>query len=230
LSLLIMLLWILPLSYIAMMITCFLIPRLNPIFYWITVALLHSIFSLPIFKVVIIGQDKIPENGPVVICGKHSEYTDIPFLGIVSLIRQIHFLAKAGLFKFSLCGWWIRAVGSFPIHQKQADLSAVRFATSMLDRGKVVGIMPEGTRRSQEVVGELEPGAAMIAMKSKAVIVPIGIYYRRFYRGRLYWLIAVVGNPIDTANYDAGREGRQQLTVELYAKLVSAQNRAKKIF
>ncbi len=68
-----------------------------------------------------------------------------------------------------------RHIGSIPLHLDRADVGALRRALTALERGRVVGIFPEGPF---SVRGRLErglPGVALLALRSGVPVVPAGI-------------------------------------------------------
>ena len=72
-------------------------------------------------------------------------------------------------------GSFLDAVGAFPVHREGADRLAVDRAQDVLERGDALILFPEGTRRSGPVVEELHEGAAFLAARTGAPVVPIGI-------------------------------------------------------
>ena len=75
-----------------------------------------------------------------------------------------------------LAGQVIGRVGAFPVKRSSADRSAIKRAASMLKRGELVGIFPEGTRRGRgSAVPELHSGVAFIARMGKAAIIPSSV-------------------------------------------------------
>ena len=65
--------------------------------------------------------------------------------------------------------------GAFPVHRQGTDRLALDRAQRLLQRGEVLVMFPEGTRRAGPVVEDLEEGVAFLAARSGAAIVPIGV-------------------------------------------------------
>ena len=78
---------------------------------------------------------------------------------------------------------------------RQGDLGAIKTALQVLDDGKTMGIFPEGKRNltGNGVIAPFQHGAAMIALRSGAPVLPIYISPVRPFR-RTY---IVAGKPID---------------------------------
>ncbi len=83
-------------------------------------------------------------------------------------------MAKKELFKGFL-GWFLPSVGGFPVSRGDGDTAAIRLAMSLLEQGDALLMFPEGTRGDGVHLGEIQPGVAMLAKRSGAAIVPVGI-------------------------------------------------------
>ena len=122
--------------------------------------------------------DEIPSSGPVILAANHISNADPVILGAwltKSLGRRIHWLGKKELFEWPVIGWVARNGGIHPVDRAAADVDALRTAQRVLVEGQVLMIFPEGTRSP---TGELQPpkdGLAMLALRTDAPIVPIGI-------------------------------------------------------
>lgn len=150
------------------------------------------------------GREHVPAPGtPLVVAANHVSGLD-PFLVARALPpgRFLQFMAKKELF-VPLVGDVIRAGGSFPVDRSGNDLGAVRTSLRILKAGGTVGIFPQGTRGG----GELHGGAALIAAKGRAPILPAGIS-----RDGKRWIVRF-GEPISP------RGGIKNVTAELGAAL-----------
>lgn len=123
----------------------------------------------------VMGRENIPATGGVLLCGNHVSYIDPPALGGAAT-RQVHFMAKEPLFRVPVLGFLIARVGAFPVRQHTADRTALRRAIDLLQNGKVVGMFPEGTRNlNPSELMPAEPGAGLIALKSRATVIPVAL-------------------------------------------------------
>jgi 1-acyl-sn-glycerol-3-phosphate acyltransferase len=120
------------------------------------------------------GRELIPREGPVILIGNHVSYLDPPALG-VACPRQVYFMAKVELFRIPLFGYIIGALGAFPVKRGAPDRKAIKRALEILASGKVLGIFPEGTRIMTGELGPAEEGAALLALRTGACLVPAGI-------------------------------------------------------
>lgn len=135
-----------------------------------------------VHRLRVTGLENLPGEGPVVLCANHRSYLDPPLLGC-AIPRAVHFMAKEELFRIPCLGPFIRAMGAFPVRRGLADRQAIRTALAHLEAGKVVGVFPEGRRtRHGAPVGTGQPGAALLALRTGAPVIPAAIVtsYRPF--------------------------------------------------
>lgn len=119
----------------------------------------------------VVGREKIPADGGVIVAANHVSYLDIPILGC-SLARRADFLAKAELFSHPVVGWFLRRLGGVPIRRGGIDRRALDEVQSRLARGRVVVVYPEGTRSPDERLGPAKPGIGLLAARSGVPVVP----------------------------------------------------------
>lgn len=119
------------------------------------------------------GLDNVPKDGPVILAPIHVSYIDPMLVGCTSP-RALRFMAKEELFK-GILGWFLRSVGSFAVKRGGADSSAIRYAMQTLEEGNALMLFPEGTRSDGVTMGAIQSGVGMMAKKTGAQVVPIGI-------------------------------------------------------
>src|SRR5438105_8040461 len=121
------------------------------------------------------GTEHLPDRGPYLVAANHHNYLDAIVLG-VSVPAPIAFLVMPRVWRATpLHPAFHRHVGSIPLQVDRADVGALRRALAALERGRVVGIFPEGPF---SVRGRLErglPGVALLALRSGAPVIPAGI-------------------------------------------------------
>ncbi|MDR6224525.1 lysophospholipid acyltransferase family protein [Desmospora profundinema] len=158
-----------------------------------------------LYRWEVTGKEKVPAQGPVVVCCNHINNLDPPLVGS-ALKRQVRFMAKEELFKIPVISWLIRRFGAFPVSRGSTDKRALKTALELLKDGELLGVFPEGTRSKTGELGQAHSGAAFIALKSDAVLVPAAItgYYRPFGKIRIRF-----GDPIDLTPYRQDRMNSQ---------------------
>ena len=142
---------------------------------------LLGIFFLIFFRPKIVGREKIPKDGGVILAGNHRHIFD-PCMPILSTKRPVHYMAKKELFN-SPIGWFFKVVGCIPVDRGHDTTASKEAALEVLREGEVLGIFPEGTRnKSLNGLLPFKYGAVSMSNKSGALIVPFAITgkYRLF--------------------------------------------------
>jgi 1-acyl-sn-glycerol-3-phosphate acyltransferase len=140
--------------------------------YGLTRCVLKPIFKV-LYRLSVEGLENLPASGPVVLAANHISYLDPLVVGLASP-RRTAFVAKEELFSIPVFGWYIRKLEAFPVRRGAADRRALKLALDKLNSGQVVGIFPQGARQPEGVIQGF-PGAALMAYKTGAVILPTAI-------------------------------------------------------
>ncbi|MBF6841954.1 1-acyl-sn-glycerol-3-phosphate acyltransferase, partial [Acinetobacter baumannii] len=128
------------------------------------------------FKVTVIGEDRVPSSGPVMLCSNHVSDFDPPLIGL-ALDRQLSFFAKAELFELPVIGKIFPSLNAIPVSRGKSDRAALKTSINALKEDRCLLIFPEGHRNKGDVkqLQNLQEGASFIASKSEAPIVPVVI-------------------------------------------------------
>lgn len=144
---------------------------------------IFNIFFTLFYRVRIIGIENVPAKGSVLLCSNHIAELDMFFIGY-KLKRLVRYMAKKELFNIPLLSIFFRKLGAFPVSRGKGDVGAIKTALNLLEEGHIVGIFPEGTRlkNRKDTNIKVKPGAALLAQKSGAAILPVAISgsYRPF--------------------------------------------------
>lgn len=127
------------------------------------------------YKLVVTFRQELPEGG-FIICANHQSNID-PIMLAGSIKRQIHYMAKAELFKNPILGAILKKAGTFKVSRGEGDVSAIDTAISVVKSGGILGIFPEGTRSHDGKLKRARSGAVVVASTSKGDIMPVGIVY-----------------------------------------------------
>jgi 1-acyl-sn-glycerol-3-phosphate acyltransferase len=120
------------------------------------------------------GMENFPKKGPALVVINHLGDPDSVLLG-ASLPYMIDAIGKIELNDHWFVGPLFRNYGIILIHRGKPDRKALRAALDGLAQGRLVLIAPEGR---ESLIGGLEEGnegAAFLALKSGAPIVPIAM-------------------------------------------------------
>ncbi len=140
-------------------------------FKWSVVApMFHTYFRGRIY-----GAEKVPQEGPVVVVSNHASYFDPPILSNC-MRRPVAFMAKEELFRVPVLKQAIALYGAYPVNRKSADRSALRAALKSLEDGWATGVFLQGTRTPDGRITEPKLGAATIAAKAKAPLLPVSLW------------------------------------------------------
>lgn len=179
--------------------------------YSILKQLLKFATRLYFVEVSSVNQDKVPKTGPVILAANHpSSILDSVILA-TELPRPVHYLAKSELFKSRVLAALYRGVGAIPIErgqQPEQHEQTFKHLYELFERGRCVGIFPEGRNSPTMQVAKLRTGTARIAFGAEErnrwqlglTIVPVGLNFE----SRELFLSAVqlrYGDPIRVTDY-----------------------------
>lgn len=122
------------------------------------------------------GVENIPQDRALVLASNHRSYAD-PVLLTVHMKRPVKYMAKEELFKNKLFAAFIRMLGAFPVKRGKGDMKVIDDSVELLKNRNNLVIFPEGTRSKENKVGKGKTGVAMIAARSGADVLPVGICF-----------------------------------------------------
>jgi 1-acyl-sn-glycerol-3-phosphate acyltransferase len=155
------------------------------------------------------GLHNVPRMGPLVLASNHVDNLDAGALGY-PVGRFLHFMGRPEVFREALRGFVWRRLAAIP-----ADGEGLTEGIAILRRGGAVAIFPEGV--IAPVLVPARAGTGILAMRAKAVIVPVAITGtdRIALPRSLLWRTRVrvqYGVPIDAGVWPAGPGKAQELT------------------
>lgn len=124
-----------------------------------------------VYRTTVTGRTNVPTGGPVIFAGNHISFLDGPVM-FGAAPRPMHILVKQEMFKGFL-GRVLTASGQLPV-DRRGDRAALQRCKEVLDAGRCVGILPEGTRGSG-AAADINGGVAWLALNSGAPVVPVAI-------------------------------------------------------
>ena len=122
--------------------------------------------------------DAIPRNGPLIIASNHASNADGVVVGawlIPRLGRRIHWLGKREMTRWPIVGPVVLAGSVHPVDRENVDIDVFRLLLRILEAGNVVVVFPEGTRSATGGMQAAKDGVAMLALRSDARILPVGV-------------------------------------------------------
>ena len=171
----------------------------------------------------LIGGELLPDETAVYV-SNHLSYYDTPVL-FAKLPFQFRILAKDSLWKIPFVGWYLGRSGQVPIDAKsgRSAIAGLLRGVKTLQGGLPLVIFPEGGRAEQGEMTSFQQGAAFMAIKAQAPIVPlalIGTYELlpiHVYHLMPRPLAIVVGEPISTVGLTT--RDAEVLTARLFAAI-----------
>jgi cytidylate kinase len=130
-------------------------------------------------RVTVSGElDAFPATGPVILAANHASAADPVLVGaflMPKIGRRMNWLGKRELFDVPILSWLARQGGVHGVDRGAADVEAFRIASRVLDAGHVLAIFPEGTRSPTGTLQRGLDGVGLLALRSGATIVPVGV-------------------------------------------------------
>lgn len=159
--------------------------------------------------------ERFNRAAPFLVIGNHNSWLDPIAMCYRIHGQQLRFLGKKELVKTKIGKLVLDDLGIIAVDRHNSDMEALRSCLRVLKEGQSLGIFPEGTRHHEGVMQQIESGIAMIAMRSKAPVIPV--YFdskiRPFHLTHMY-----VGK--DIAYDDLLEQGINRETCELFLQRV----------
>jgi 1-acyl-sn-glycerol-3-phosphate acyltransferase len=175
-------------------------------------------FLLIFFHMSRMGREHVPD-GAVILASNHRSFLD-PFVVGICLNRPVYFVAKKELFDRRFAGWFLNALGAFPIKRGESDEESVETAKQILARGDALVIFPEGTRIREGSLGRPKRGVGRLALESGAPVVPVAVHgterARRGWRLRPVKVKVRLGRPL---TFPRVENASRQLATEVTARI-----------
>jgi 1-acyl-sn-glycerol-3-phosphate acyltransferase len=164
------------------------------------------------------GRERIPANGPLVLCFNHFSWLDPWAFGSVTP-RTVYYVAKQEVHDSPFVGPFIRLFGTSPVRRGESDREAIRTMREVVQRGDALGMFPEGTRQKREP-GPVLPGAAMIAVQEGAPVVCGAIHGTQDWRfGNFRPVSIAFGEPLDVTGHERNSRGYRGASEQIQREL-----------
>ena len=164
----------------------------------------------------VIGQENIPESGPLLVVGNHFYFAD-PVAALAVLPFPLEFFASTDRPAAPTIAKWLPDLWQvYPVEPGAGSRYALKAAEQIMKQDGVLAIFPEGGAWAQ-VLRPPRPGTAYVATRTGAPILPIGITgmtetFSALWQGRRTRLTIRIGQPFGPYRVNGrGRERREQL-------------------
>ena len=161
------------------------------------------------------GLEKLDPKRGYVLVANHASYMDTPAI-LASIPLQFRFFAKKGLFSIPLLGGHLTRAGHLPVirDDPRASLKTMgEGARIVRERNVSLLLFPEGGR-TPKTMRPFREGAAYIAIKAGAPVVPIALLNTRAILPMHSALVrggnveVLIGDPIETSGMTLRDRGK----------------------
>lgn len=156
----------------------------------------------------------VPAKGPVLVVANHTSMMDPPVLGAAARHRHdMYYMARATLFTFPI-KYYLKGIHAFPIRTKGDWREGASEALENLEKGRAIGVFPEGTRSRDGLLQKGKPGIGWLAYRARVPVVPAhiqGTYEALPRQGGMLKssrIKVVFGPPLDLSKEYQSPEGR----------------------
>lgn len=211
-------------------------------------ALVRFLLWLFYRRIDVVGRERIPESGGVILAANHHNSLVDAMLILVTVPRAVTVLANAPLFRHPLIGPPLRMLGAVPVHRraeagddprKNEEMFAA--AIEALRAGGVILIFPEGRTQPDPILLPLRTGAARLVLGAeraiggagRVTVLPVGMVFHDPGTFRSASAQIMIGSPVETADLiaahrdhpeEAVRAITARLTESIAARIVEAQD------
>ena len=165
------------------------------------------------------GRERVPLDGGIVLALNHFSWLDPPAFGTLCP-RTIYYMAKIEAHKVPGLGQLIRAFGTFSVRRGESDRDAVRMMREIVRDGHALGLFVEGTRQRSGVLGEVKPGAGMVAVQEEVPVVCAAIHGSQFWKpGNFHPVSVAWGEPLRLTGLPRSGKGYREASAVVQEEL-----------
>lgn len=121
------------------------------------------------------GVEHVPKSGPCIVTVNHMSTVDTPILLLAFPIQAWSFFAGEKWKRHWVFGPIMGWLGAIYIDRDRVDRRALKQAQAALQNGAIFGLAPEGARSKNGRLNSAKGGAAYLAHRANAPILPVGI-------------------------------------------------------
>ena len=134
--------------------------------------LMLEFFLRIFFRIHFFGRENIPAP-PYIVVSNHTSLLDPPLVGAACNKYSLDFMAKSDLFDAPILGAWTRSVNCICIRRGKNSVEGLKEALRRIDKGRAVGIFPEGTRSADGSLQEAKRGVGFLIARAGVPVIPV---------------------------------------------------------
>jgi 1-acyl-sn-glycerol-3-phosphate acyltransferase len=197
--------------------------RRSVLLYWVFKYVAFAPLCRLLFRPSVSGADNIPRRGGAILVSNHISAGDT-FLLPSMIKRRLTFLAKIELFhgrgvRGKVLTWFLKSIGQVPMDRSGGRASAISMegVLSVLRRGELLCIYPEGTRSADGRLYKGKTGVARLVVQAGVPVVPVAMINTELVSSRFFKIPTMrrpkirIGKPIDFSAYAAASKERDVL-------------------
>ncbi len=168
-----------------------------------------------VFRTKVFYEDKSVQSrkikGPAIIVSNHTSVYDYGVFLFVFFTRTLRYQMAEVLFRKKVLGHFLRAMGGIEVDRGSFHFGFIEKSRTVLDRGGVVGIFPEGRipLPEEETPLAFKSGAVYLALYADVPIIPVRTSGNYFHGKRTK---VVIGKPVLCRDlYDGSKTERANL-------------------
>lgn len=128
-----------------------------------------------LYDIELIGFEKIPDKGPILIIANHVSYIDGVLIQ-TACSRQVRFLIDQYIYETPIVNYFMKYNRAIPILPKKENVNnALDTISDGLENGDAIGIFPEGQITYTGNISRFKPGIEWIIERDPVPIYPVVI-------------------------------------------------------
>ncbi len=146
--------------------------------FWYLISRLIQVIALDRFDLKVSGIEKLPANGPYIICSNHQSFLDPLILGSVlpqSVFKKVFAIGTSEIFGEGFMFRLARSLRVIVVDPDANLVPAMRAGVFGLRQGRALVLYPEGERSIDGTPRTFKKGAAILSIHMQVPIVPVAI-------------------------------------------------------